>query len=281
MLRIESLVRLMSTRTLCVYLSPQRVCAVVRQRRATVAGSARQMPVADGHSDGHAHWQPAVDALNGLLRQHAAEWAGLPLQIALAGRWSQLALAPWSDALLSASTAASFLQMQLLALYGDAALSWRISADDAPYGHSRLVCGVDELLPQALEASAAEHGHPCRMIEPMLGAALSASPPAAPKALIVAEAGRLTMAALQRGRVSALQIQPAGPAWPLELPLAWQRWTLRVPELAALERVTVLPLCPGAAQAALPARFQLSPHPYDADAPSSAPPSSSAREVAA
>ena len=349
---IERLARLVPTepltpRRLRVLLSPQQVLCVVRQGGRLVEGSARQIAV-DGASG---HWQAAIDALRTLLQQPDIAAAKLPLEISLSGRWSQLVLAPWSDALLSEPSASRFLQTQLAALYGDNARGWSVVGDDAPYGHTRLVCGVDSTLLQALKDVAAECGHACRVIEPLLATALrtleapqrkrprkaidvatetlsqineaadaSAASLRASKgaayavgALALIEPGRITMAALRDGRIVAIQSQPASEAWRIELPQAWQRWTLRAPELAAIERIAVtdlsaLPLtlsperatststasasAPSAAATlhlvpgALPSRFQLNANPFGERAtvvtPAAQAPSAAAKpEVAA
>ncbi|WP_229211542.1 MULTISPECIES: hypothetical protein [unclassified Duganella] len=273
----------LSPRRLRVLLAPQQLLCVIRQGKRLVEGSAQQIAV-DGAGG---HWQASIDALRALLQQPDIAAARLPLEISLSGRWSQLVLAPWSDALLSEPSASRFLQTQLAALYGDNARGWSVVGDDAPYGHTRLVCGVDSTLLQALKDVAAECGHACRVIEPLLGTALRAqraSPAkrlrkgaaAATGALALIEPGRITMAALRDNRIVAIQSQPASEAWRLELPQAWQRWTLRAPELAGIEQVAVTDLSalqstvaatPTAAAlhlvpSALPSRFHLSSNPF-------------------
>ncbi len=292
-------------RRLRVLLAPQQLLCVVRHGSRLVDGSARHIAV-DGAGG---HWQAAVDALRALLQQPDIAAARLPLEISLSGRWSQLVLAPWSDALLSEPSASRFLQTQLAALYGDNARGWSVVGDDAPYGHTRLVCGVDSTLLQALKEVAADCGHACRVIEPLLGTALraqEASPPrllskgtaAATGALALIEPGRITMAALRDQRIVAIQSQPASEAWRLELPQAWQRWTLRAPELAGIEQVVVTDLSalPAAVAAtpsaaalhlvpgALPSRFHLSANPFGehaAVAVAATRPSAASPEVAA
>jgi len=274
----------LAQRRLRVLLSPQQVLCVVRHGGRLVEGSARQIAVDGASAAGH--WQAAIDALRTLLQQPDIAAARLPLEISLSGRWSQLVLAPWSDALLSEPSASRFLQTQLAALYGDNARGWSVVGDDAPYGHTRLVCGVDSTLLQALKDVATECGHACRVIEPLLATALRTLEAPQPKqrrkgaadavgALALIEPGRITMAALRDGRIVAIQSQPASEAWRLELPQAWQRWTLRAPELAAIEQIAVTDLSalpPAHASASaptlhlvpgtLPARFHLGANPF-------------------
>ncbi|USX13792.1 hypothetical protein NHH88_29800 [Oxalobacteraceae bacterium OTU3CAMAD1] len=232
--------RPLAGRRLHILLAPQQLSCVVRQGSRVIEGSAQQIALVNPGG----HWQASLDALRALLIESAATWAGLQLEISLSGRWSHMVVAPWSEALLSEPGAAHFLQSQLTALYGDAARGWHVVGDDAPYGQARVVCGIDATLLHALKELAEECGHSCRVVEPLLCTALrslaaeDARAPSAALALI--EPGRITMAALDRGRIVAIQSQPASGAWRQELPQAWQRWTLRLPELAAIEHVAVV-----------------------------------------
>lgn len=263
-----------------VYLGPQQLASVMLQGGRELPESAQSMEL--DNSSGH--WQAAVDALRSLILQAraTAALADLTLEISLASRWCQMALAPWSDALLSAPDAARFLQTQLATLYGDHARSWQIVADDAPYGSPRTVCGADALLIEALKALAADQGCRCQIIEPAIATALRARGKAV-QALAVTEAGRITMATIQSGHIAAIQSQPCGQTWQLELPQAWQRWTLRAPELAAIESVAVIDLCPPRsttltlAPPPLPPRFHLEASPFGAP---QAPAFAAAREAA-
>ena len=295
--------------TLRVYLAPQQVASVMLQGGRELPGSAQCTEL----DNPGGHWQAAVDALRPLILQSrvAAAPAEITLEISLAGRWCQMVLAPWSDTLLSPPDAARFLQTQLAALYGDQARSWQIIADDAPYGRPRTVCGTDALLIDAIRTLAADQGCRIQIIEPSLATALRALPrqpktrsarrqtthtagaahaPAAAAAgripihaLALVEAGRMTMAVVHSGRINAIQSQPCGLTWQLELPQAWQRWTLRAPELAAIESVAVIDLCPPRLAAlalvppSLPPRFLLQANPFGTP---QAAPRTNAREAA-
>lgn len=261
-----------ASRSLHILLAPQQVSCVVRQGRRVIEGSTQRIALVNSGG----HWQASLDALRALLNESAKAWAGLSLEISLSGRWSQMVVAPWSDALLSVPGAAHFLQSQLTTLYGDAARGWHVVGDDAPYGHGRTVCGIDATLLHALRDLADDCGSSCRVIEPLLCTALRSlsadESRASAAALALIEPGRITMAALNRGRIVAIQSQPAGGAWRQELPQAWQRWTLRVPELTAIEHVAVVDLgaSPNTAQGAivqlvadtLPPRFRVVDHPF-------------------
>lgn len=270
-------------RELHIHLAPRRLVAVVRQGGRIVEDGALHIPLNNPNSQ----WQIPVTALRGLLARRESEQAvpiaprpagggaaygavndaiaaRLPVSISLSGRWCQMVMAPWSDALMAEPAASRFLQMQLSAVYGDSARAWSVSCDDAPYGHPRLASGLDANLLQVLQSTLEEHRLRCSSIEPLVGA-VCRSLDGSPAAFAVAEQGRLSMAALSRGRVAAFQSQPCGGDWHSELAQAWQRWTLRAPELAAISDVAVVDLS-GVAQGAqafqLPARFRLVDTPF-------------------
>ncbi|WP_377702053.1 hypothetical protein [Pseudoduganella sp. UC29_71] len=290
-------------RTLHVHLAPQSLLAVVRHGGRIVEGGALhiafanpagqwQAPLAalrallaqpdcayasdtlaaagnDAHCAAPAHAAdrmplaaPAAEygvAVRAALAEHS------PLHVSLSGRWCQMLVAPWSDALLSERGAAHLLEMQLAAVYGDAARGWTVKGDDAPYGQPRLVCGITTGLLDALHALAAEHGTRCAAIEPLASTVCASLAANRPDAIAIIEPWRITMAALAKGRISAVQSQPCSPAWHAELALAWQRWSLRAPELAAVTDVAVIDLSgqpAGLAAAHLPALFWLAASPF-------------------
>jgi hypothetical protein len=260
----------LSRRSLRIHLAQQHVM-VAACEGAAIAGTL-QLAVVNPGGDWHApldtlrtwlaapHGEPAVQA---------ALAARVPLSVSLAGRWCPAAMAPWSDALLAEPAATRFLQLQLSSVYGDSAHGWRLACDEAPYGQPRAVCGIDAGLLQALSALCTEARLPCGAIEPVMGALCRFVPGA--RAYAIAEQGRLTLMALAHGRIAALQSQPCGPAWPQELLRAWQRWTLRMPELdpadggvgpVAVIDLTGIDIANG--PLALPAPFYPAPSPFGA-----------------
>ncbi|MEC5161781.1 MULTISPECIES: hypothetical protein [unclassified Janthinobacterium] len=231
---------------LCLHLAPRQLGWALRQRGRIVPGSAGRIAI--DNPDGH--WQLPLAAFDAWLRQPGRPGAGLPLSISLASGWCRMALAPWSDALLSEPAGGRYLQSQLVALYGEGARGWSISADDAGYGQPRLVCGVDGDFLQSLRELAGAHGLPCHAIEPLLTVAWRAIAATKPQAFAVVEPGRLLMAAVSGGRIVALHAQACPDDWRAELARAWQRWSLRAPELATLARVAVVDLSGASADAA-------------------------------
>jgi hypothetical protein len=257
---IKRLFRSGATPHQAILMTPHYLLSVQRCKQRIIEGSARQLNVPQAGS-----WQASVEALRTLLQQNATHPLRLPLEISISGRWSQLAMAPWSEQLLRPATAQAFLQLQLMALYGEAVQHWQISSDDAPYGQPRLVCGTERALLQALRDVVSQTGHRCHRIEPVLGnllrtlspalapvrtTAWQAAPPATLQALAIIESGRLTIATLETGRVTTVQSQPVSEAWRTELPQAWRRCSVRTPELASIERVAVVNLTPATPHAA-------------------------------
>jgi hypothetical protein len=247
-----SLTDLFASRSLCVALAPGQLTAVVRRGRRVLPDSAARIALDD--RDGH--WQGALDALQGYLKQGGSGLAGLPLSVGLSSRWCQLAMLPWSDALLERAAAARFIEGQFGAMYGEAARSWAIACDDAPYGQPRLACAIERELLDGLNNIALEHGHPCAGIESALSLAWRAIAGARPAAFAVVEPGRLVLAAAAKGRIVAVQAQSCRADWQAELPLAWQRWTLRAPELGDIAQVALVNLDERAPAADLPPRFR-------------------------
>lgn len=266
---LRPLLPLLMRRSVRLYLAPQQVVAAAVEGDR-IAGAV-VLPVANPAG----HWDAPLAMLRALLERPAdtlaaagstnaanavlAALAGqAPLSVSLSGRWCQFVMAPWSDALLAEPAATRFLQMQLSAVYGDAARGWNIANDDAPYGHPRAACGIDAELLQALRMAVGKQG---TIIEPVMGTAsrLQTGMPA----FAIVEQGKLTMATVTNGRIAALCSQPCGPAWQVELERAWQRWALRMPELDGITTAAVIDLtCQPSPQAALPPLFKLVDTPF-------------------
>lgn len=278
-IKTSGLLRIKRPCTLRVYLGPQHLGSIIMQGQRPLQDSAHSVTIEPRGEP----WQASVEALREHLQQTVQsipEAGQLALEISLATRWCQMVMAPWSDALLTEPAAQRFLQTQLCAIYGEPARDWATIADDAPYASPRLVCGVDRVLLQALQKTAQDLGYRCRAVEPALSTALRTAPSGA---LALIEAGRITMAALHAGRITAIQSQASCALWQLELPQAWQRWTLRTPELASINSVAVVDLCPPdskritLAPPPLPSRFRLLDNPFGTPP---APVVDSAREAA-
>lgn len=234
------------SKLLCVALAPGQLTAVVRRGGRIVNDSAVTIAL------GEPNWQGVLGAFQALLKQHAAP---MPVAISLSARWCHFAVLPWSDALLDAGSAQQFIALQFGATFGDAARNWEVQCDDAPYGQPRLACAIERDLAQGLQHIANECGYHCVGIEPQLAAAGRAIAADKPQAFAVVEPGRIVLAALENGRISAVQAQPCRDGWHAELSQAWQRWTLRSPELGGIAAVALVNLGAAATGAGLPRNF--------------------------
>ncbi|MGV8866420.1 MAG: hypothetical protein ACOH2S_05830 [Janthinobacterium svalbardensis] len=243
-----SLIERVSRATVCLHLAPHGLYGVLRRAGRPVADSTFHLPIANPE----ASWQVALAALRGWLEQHNEK--RLPLAVSLASRWCAMLMVPWSGTLLDRSSAQRFLHGQFAAVYGDGTRAWRLAADDAPYGKPRLACGIDGALLQGVQDAVAAHGRRCLSIEPIVGPAWRSIAGGKPNAFALVEAGRLLLATTSGGRITALHSQSCGAAWGEELDSAWRRWTLRAPQLDAIEHVALLDLS-GVPQAEVPERF--------------------------
>lgn len=227
-----------SGKVLCIALAPEQITMLVRSGRRVLPDTAAAIPL----QPPQAHWQGAVAALRTWLLQPGHAASGLPMAVSLPARWCQLMMLPWSDALLSPDEGRRFAQAQLAATYGDAAHGWRITWDDAAYGQTRLACAIDSDLHDALHALAQECGHPLIAVESALSIAGRAVGAQRPSALALQERGRVVLAQLEKGRIVGVQAQPCRGNWNGELSQAWQRWTLRAPELGHIRSVALVRL---------------------------------------
>lgn len=243
-----SLIERLTRATVCLHLAPHGLDGVLRRTGRPVPDSTFHLPIANPD----ASWEVALATLRGWLEQHNEK--KLPLAVSLASRWCAMLMVPWSGALLDRTSAQRFLHGQFAAVYGDGARSWRLAADDAPYGKPRLACGIDGDLLQGVQDAAAAHGRRCLSIEPIVGPAWRSIAGGKPAAFALVEAGRLLLATSGGGRITALHSQSCDAAWGAELERAWRRWNLRAPQLDAIEHVALLDLS-GVPQAEVPERF--------------------------
>ncbi|NHZ89728.1 hypothetical protein F2P45_12000 [Massilia sp. CCM 8733] len=248
-----SLTELFSSRTVCVSLAPDLLTAVVRSGKRIVAHSEVRIPL--DQTDGK--WDGALAAFGTYLRTAGVTLKGVPVSVALTTRWCQLAMIPWSDALLHQGSAQRFQQAQFIGIYGDAARTWAIVCDDAPYGQPRLACAIERDFLQGLQDVARDCGHPCMAIESVLSITWRAIASSQPQAFALVEPGRLVLAAAANGRIHAVQAQALRGPWENELPQAWQRWTLRAPELGEIAQVALVSLDERPAAQALPEHFDM------------------------
>jgi hypothetical protein len=243
-----SLIERVTRATVCLHLAPHGLHGVLRRAGRPLPDSAFHLPIANPD----ASWEVALAALRGWLEHDGGK--KLPLAVSLASRWCAMLMVPWSGALLDRSSAQRFLHSQFGAVYGEGARTWRLAADDVPYGMPRLACGIDAALLQGVQDAAAAHGRRCLSIEPIAGPAWRSIAGEKPAAFALVEAGRLLLATTSGGRITALHSQSCAAAWGDELDRAWRRWNLRAPQLDAIEHVALIDLS-GVPQSNVPERF--------------------------
>lgn len=257
-----SLIDRFAATKLCISLAPDRIACVVRKGTTLVAESAYEQAIQN--DDGH--WQPSVHALQAYFEMSDAKLRGLPVFVTLSSRWCRMMIIPWSDALLKSGSAALFLQSQYIALYGDVARNWAITADKRSYGRPRIACAIEQDLLQSLLQCTQAHKLSCQSVESIIPTAWRAFVEIAgigTKAFAVIEPDRLTFACAEQGEINAVQSQIWDQSGPNELMSAWKRWVLRLPELADVEQVMVLNLSGKTIPGELPAPFKsvlLPPH---------------------
>ena len=235
-------------RALCIALAPELLTAVVRSGARVVAHSDVRI-AGDGGQDS------ALGALRTYLRQAGPTLRGLPVALSISARWCHLSMLPWSEALRHEDSAARYSHAHFEAIYGDAARHLSIVCDDAPAGQPRLAAAIERELVTTLQAIAHENGNPRVAVESVVSVAARAIGAAGHPAMAVIEPGRLVLATLSQGRVTGVDAHACRGPWHIELPKAWQRWTERVPALAAIGEVALVSLDERPMSGALPPPF--------------------------
>jgi len=226
------------SRSMTVMLSPEMLSAVVRSGKEIVAHS--EIKIGAARADGSC--DAALAAFRAYLGRTGLGLRGVPITVGISNRWCQLAMLPWSDALLHGDSALRYRQAHFAAIYGDPARNWEILCDDAPYGQPRLACAIDRDFLIGLRDCARAIGHPWASLESVLSMAARTAAPGRQQALAVIEPGRVVMATFSHGRISAVQAEACRGAWHAELPPAWQHWMLRAPELGDVAQVALVSL---------------------------------------
>ncbi len=228
---------------LCIALAPQQVSLALRKGTRFVPESAWHQ--ACDNVEGQ--WQNALALLRTGLLETPGLQAGTKIHITLASRWCQMLRLPWSDALMHPQHAQRFVQNQFLAMFGEIARDWQITLDDAPYGQARLACALDSALLAALQQLAQDFQCSLASVEPLIAPAWRSAAKLVGKkvaALAVIEADRICLAQIEAGRIFHVHSEYWAEAqtWPQALRQAWQRASLREPQLAELGKVAVLNL---------------------------------------
>jgi len=171
-------------------------------------------------------WAPALAALRDGLA--ALDGRGGELTVVLSNHFVRYALLPWNEGLAGEAEELAYARHRFAQVYGEAAAqAWdiRVSPDG---GGPQLACAVDAGLIAGLDEAAAAAGRRLRSVQPYLMAAYNRWRRALAGPLtwfVLAEPGRLCLAALQGGRWHDLANLRADAGWAGALPglLARQR----------------------------------------------------------
>ena len=115
------------------------------------------------------NWVPALEALAGLVAEHAVR--GAPLRVLLSARYSRFCLVPWSDAIHHPRELDAYARACFENLYGQSLEDWRIVLSPEPAGSARIASALPEALLQGLQALGRESRLNLRSVQPYLMAA--------------------------------------------------------------------------------------------------------------
>lgn len=164
-------------------------------------------------------WQAAVDALASEVA--AGAMAGAAVTLVLSNRFVHYTPVPHSDALGSAEEELAFVRHCFARVHGSQADAWAIRLSRARPRKTRLACGVDQALVDALDKVMTPLGRHYRSLQPHLMASFNrwrGKLAGRPGWFVVAEPGMLSIALLGDGQWHSVRTLKVGPDWPQELP---------------------------------------------------------------
>lgn len=196
---------------------PERASLGLCPDRLLVGRGAAARVISVAPADGTSAWRAALEALPAALGERAPR----RLTVILSHHFLRYALLPWNAALQSEEAWRAYAEHRLAAIYGAPAAPWvlRVAAT-APRG-ARIACAVEQALIDALQAKLRERGVRLASVQPHLMAAFNRSRRRLRGAscwLVVAEAGRLALALIERGAWCSLRTRRAGEDWREALP---------------------------------------------------------------
>jgi len=179
--------------------------------------------------EGAALWQPAVDAL--ALQVAAGTMAGADVTLVLSNRFVHYAPVPHNDALASAEEQLAFVRHCFSRVHGSEAEGWAVKLSRANQRKTRLACGMEQTLVDALAKVMAPLGSRYRSLQPHLMVSFNrwrTRLAGRPGWFVVAEPGLLSVALLSDGQWQSVRTLKAGPDWAQELPGVLSREELLV-----------------------------------------------------
>ena len=192
-------------------------------------------------------WQPAVDTL--AVQVAAGAMTGAAVTLVLSNRFVNYAPVPFNDALGSAEAELAFVRHCFARVHGGQAEGWAIRLSQAAPRKTRLACGVDQTLVDALAKVMTPLGSRYRSLQPHLMASFNrwrSRLAARPGWFVVAEPGLLSIALLSDGQWHSVRTLKVGADWPKELAGVLSREELLVGSNTQCEEVLLF--APDAAQ---------------------------------
>jgi hypothetical protein len=200
---------------------------------------------------GSANWQPAVDALAGMLAAGALENSELTL--VLSNHFVRYVLVPWSDALGGREEEEAFARHCFERAYGSESGAWALKLGRNGPDQARLACAAEQALIDALANHLSKLNGRYRSLQPYLMASFNrvrAALGALPAWLAVAEPGLVCLGLLHQAQWKSFATFKVSADWERELPGLIAREECLIDCDSACERVFVV--APDAAGAKLP-----------------------------
>lgn len=163
-------------------------------------------------------WQPAVDTLASQVTAGALVAARVTL--VLSNRFVHYTLVPHTKALGSGEEELAFVRHCFSRIHGSQADGWAIRLDQSGARNTRMACGVEEALVQALTKVMTPIGKHYRSLRPHLMASFNrwrAKLVGRQAWFVVAEPGLLSIALLCEGQWHSVRTIKVGPDWEPEL----------------------------------------------------------------
>lgn len=225
-----------------IVLRPDRVILVRLAGALTPRVSAKE--IVDCAGDG---WQPAVAALAGALK--GAKWQRADATVILSSHFVRYLLVPWSDQLVTEEERAAWVRHSFTEVHGADAAQWEFRWSEEGPGRPQVASAVEQALPAAIREVFKASTLRLRSLQPYAMAAFNhwrramAGPE---RFFLLAEPGRLCLAALSQGQWRSFHSRRLGEAWQEELPRFLERELLLSEGEEAEPRVYFhLPEAPG------------------------------------
>jgi hypothetical protein len=176
------------------------------------------VPVPLAEEAGAPAWQPALEALQGLV--DATTFKGADVAIILSSHFVRYVLVPWSEVLNTEGEQLTFARHCFTRAFGTIADRWSVRVTAEKVGAPRLACAIDLGLLHGVDGVMAPLGQRFRSLQPHLMPSFNACRASVRNRsawFVVAERGILCLSLLQNGQWYAISTAKVGRAWSSEL----------------------------------------------------------------